>query len=247
MLVLAERNRTFGYAAAASLALHAFVLLMNGPALRQSAAPPFEPPLTAHLVEEPEPKAEPAPVKPPPAPAPPAKRVVKPKPRPAPPPVVSAPSPIPAPPPPEEPMALPEGMDQSSPADVAVVAPPPLAAPAQAAPAAPAKAAPASDPAAELAGFRQRLVDVAVRYKRYPRIALDNAWTGDVVVRIEVAASGAVSSVKVKTSSGYEVLDAQALEMFRKAAPEVAVPASLRGKDFSVEVRAIYNLQDRPG
>ena len=35
--------------------------------------------------------------------------------------------------------------------------------------------------------------------------------------------------------------------MFRKAAPEVAVPPPLRGQRFSVELRAIYNLRDRPG
>jgi protein TonB len=115
---------------------------------------------------------------------------------------------------------------------VATIAPSPPAAP---------------DPGEALARFRQQLVDLAVRYKRYPRVALDNGWTGDVQVRIDVAASGAVSGVTVKTSSGYEILDAQALEMFRKAAPQVAVPAALRGKAFSVDVRAIYNLQDRPG
>jgi protein TonB len=97
-----------------------------------------------------------------------------------------------------------------------------------------------------LAQFRQQLIGVAVRYKRYPRMALDNGWEGDVVVRIEIGAGGAVASVSVKSSSGHEVLDAQALDMFRKAVPQVPVPPALRGRDFSVDVRAIYSLKDQP-
>jgi protein TonB len=102
------------------------------------------------------------------------------------------------------------------------------------------------DPAAALARFRQQIVELAVRYKRYPRMARDNGWTGDVVVRIEVSPSGTVNAISLKSTSGYEILDEQALEMFRKAAPAVSVPPDLRGQAFAVEVRAIYSLQDRP-
>jgi hypothetical protein len=34
--------------------------------------------------------------------------------------------------------------------------------------------------------------------------------------------------------------------MFRKARAEVSLPAALRGKQFSLEVRAVYNLKDQP-
>jgi hypothetical protein len=40
------------------------------------------------------------------------------------------------------------------------------------------------------------------------------------------------------------VLDEQALEMFRQAAKAVPLPPALRGKEFSLEVRAIYGLED---
>jgi protein TonB len=108
-------------------------------------------------------------------------------------------------------------------------------------------ASPAPEPAALLARFRQDLLAAAVRYKRYPRVAMDNGWTGDVVLRVDVDPSGAVTAIRVERSSGHEILDGQALEMFRRAAPDVVVPAALRGKAFSVDVRAIYNLRDRPG
>lgn len=248
MLVLAEQNRAFGYAAAASLALHA-LLLLNFPSLQRKGAEPLpEPPLVARLVEPapPVPPAQPAPPPmveepappkpPPPRPAPP-KRVVAPKPK-------AKARPLPSPPaeiakaeaPIEAPAAPAPAPPPSTPAPAAA---PPTAAIAPAAPAAP-------DPAEALAHFRERLREVAGRYKRYPRVAVDNGWTGDVVVRIDVAPGGSVTAIELKTSSGYEVLDAQALEMFRKAAPEVAVPAALRGRRFSVELRAVYDLRDRP-
>lgn len=248
MLLLAEHNRAFGYAAAASLALHALVLSLKLPVFRQAEPEAAEPPLVARLVE-PAPPAPPAPAPPPEVrkPEPPkpvakakpkrlakpkAKAEAKPKPAPLPSPPVAAQEPVqqqPAPP------APPTAAAPAAPPAPPIVAVAPPAPPA------------AVDPAAELARYRQQLVALAARHKRYPRIARDNGWTGDVLVRIEVAASGTVSSIKVRTSSGYEVLDAQALEMFGKAVPQVAVPPPLRGKPFTVDVRAVYNLTDRPG
>lgn len=258
MLVLAEQNRTFGYAAAASVAVHALVLLMNPPAVREALAPPAEPPLVAHIAKAAPP---PAPSAPQPKeegqqkeesqqamPKPPAlaKRVEKPRlkrvPRPSKP---VAPA-VPAPAPPPAAIEPPQMEAQPPPAD-APASPAAPAAPPAVASIAPSPPAPAPDPAEALASFREQIKEVAGRYKRYPPVARDNGWTGDVVVRIEMAASGEVASIRVKTSSGYEVLDAQALEMFRKAVPAVRVPAQLRGKEFAVELRAIYNLRDRPG
>jgi protein TonB len=241
MLLLAEHNRAFGYAAAASIALHALLLSVRAPLFHETQPAAPEPPLVARLVEPP--PAAPAPPPPapkaePPKPAAkketPPKRIATPKPK-------TETKPAPAPAPAEAAVREEAASEESVPAP----APPPApAAPsALAAPSAP----PAPDPAAALARFRHELVTLAVRYKRYPRVALDNGWSGNVVVRINVAASGAVAAIEVKTSSGHEILDAQALEMFRKALPEVTVPGALRGKDFSVEVRAIYNLKDRPG
>jgi protein TonB len=248
MLLLAEHNRAFGYAAAASLALHALVLSLKLPVFRQAEPEAAEPPLVARLAEpEPPPPAPPPPVSKPELPPPVAKakpiakpkRLAKPKIR-----TEAKPAPLPSPP------VAAQEPPQPEPAPAAPE-PPAVAAPAPPAPPVVAIAPPAPpaavDPAAELARYRQQLVALAARHKRYPRIARDNGWTGDVVVRIEVGASGTVSSIKVRTSSGYEVLDAQALEMFGKAAPQVAVPPPLRGKPFSVDVRAVYNLTDRPG
>ena len=108
---------------------------------------------------------------------------------------------------------------------------------------APAAAAAAEDPGS-LEKYRLQLKVVAAKYKRYPRLANDNDWKGLVALRMIVAPSGEVASLTVTKTSGYDVLDRQAREMFMKAAADVPVPPVLRGKQFSVEVAVDYYLTD---
>ena len=91
--------------------------------------------------------------------------------------------------------------------------------------------------------YRLQLIDEARRHKRYPPLARENNWQGDVLVAVVVGSNGR-ASVTLKGSSGYEVLDRQALEMFRQATRAVTVPPALRGKEFALDVRAVYGLED---
>jgi TonB family protein len=91
--------------------------------------------------------------------------------------------------------------------------------------------------------YRVQLIDEARRHKRYPPLARENNWQGDVLVGVVVGANGR-PTVTLKGSSGYEVLDRQALEMFAQAARAVPVPSALRGKAFSLDLRAVYGLED---
>ena len=59
-------------------------------------------------------------------------------------------------------------------------------------------------------------MSAARRYKRYPRIAMDNNWEGKVEVRMVVGANGMISSITIRSGTGHEVLDQQALDMIRK-------------------------------
>jgi len=86
-------------------------------------------------------------------------------------------------------------------------------------------------------GLRQYRLGLAVesrRFKRYPPEALEHRWSGTAHVRVALADGGVLRSVQLVKSSGHEVLDTAALEMARQAAPTAAVPASLRGRGFSV-------------
>jgi periplasmic protein TonB len=232
-----DRNRVFHYAVLASLALHG-LLLFGFPDLIDTArrAASLPPTLIARLMA-PEPVAEPAPAPPPPEKkaevAKPAPRITKPVPQLAPPapPEVKAEAPAP---PVETPAA--------APAPAPVRAPPPIAA-----------VAPQSSESSSKTNqvpeslsrdqYRVQLIDEARRHKRYPPLARENNWQGDVRVAVAVTADGR-PTVTLRGSSGYEVLDRQALEMFRQAARAVPVPAALRGKEFALEVRAVYGLEE---
>jgi protein TonB len=215
-------SRAFKYALAFSLLLHA-LLLFGLPGFRDSKRPSTSPGLITARLVQPQALAA-APAAPPPPIAKPALRAA----------------------PRLEPAAL---LAPSIPASPAASAESTSAAPAPSAEAEP-QAGPAA-PSAEQAEtgsidqYRLQLISAAKRYKRYPRVAIDNNWEGDVVVRMVIGTDGTIASVSVKTGSGHEVLDSQALEMFKRAKPLVPVPSALRGKEFILELRAIYNLRDQ--
>ncbi len=215
------QNRGLIFALAASLALHALVFLAGSE--RRAPARPPEPspgPIEARLAEPTPPAVEPAvrPEK--------SKPAVKSETKPA---------------------AVAPG------ARVAIPEPPKVpgeAAPAPQSPVARTETAPptaqqgmaAADPGT-LGQYRLQLIAAARRYKRYPPLARENNWEGNVLIGVAIAANGA-AAVSVKASSGYQILDQQALEMFRQATQAVPVPPALRGKEFAFEVRAVYGLED---
>jgi periplasmic protein TonB len=61
----------------------------------------------------------------------------------------------------------------------------------------------------------------------YPQAARSMGWSGKVVVTFIVTTDGGVDKVKVLTGSGYQVLDINAVETVRKAAPFPRPPVSV--------------------
>jgi protein TonB len=230
-------NRAFGYAILASILLHALLLLAL-PSLRELAAqlPPPPGPLVARLIQA-QSKPEPAaPIeesrKPPVA----QKRPVMPRPviKPAAAPVAAS-------------VAQPAAAVASEPAPPASAAPTVPSAPGPLAriEPQPAATAPAAPDRGVLDRYRMQILTAAARFKRYPRSAIDNNWEGEVVVRMTIGADGRIAALGIKSSSGHEILDRQALEMFRIAKPFVLLPPELAGREFELELRAIYGLKDQ--
>jgi len=106
--------------------------------------------------------------------------------------------------------------------------------------------APGAPDAGTLAQYRLAVIEAAKRYKRYPRVALDNNWEGRVEVRMVIGVSGAIASLDVHASTGHEVLDREALDLIRQAKSQTSIPASLRGRDFAIEIPVIFSLRE-PG
>lgn len=140
---------------------------------------------------------------------------------------------------------------------VVPVAPPaistavPVAAPAPAA-AGPAPAVPPVVPARadegvalrnDLAGYGATFSRWLARHKVYPRIAQVRGWQGQVRLRVHVARKGAVMEVEVTRSSGFDVLDQEAVDMVRRATPLPDLPLSLAGSEFNLEIPIVFRLE----
>ena len=92
--------------------------------------------------------------------------------------------------------------------------------------------------------YRLALIVATRRYKRYPAIAMEKGWQGRVEVHMVIGANGMIASATIKSGSGHEVLDNQALDMLKKGKTTVPIPASLRGREFSIDVPIIFNLDN---
>ena len=128
----------------------------------------------------------------------------------------------------------------------APAAPLPAAPPAQAVRPEPQAAvqSPGAQEAGTVAQFRLELMDLARRYKRYPRVAQDNNWEGRVALRIAIGEDGAISSLTVTKGSGRAVLDDEAQAMIRTAKSKATIPAVLRGKAFVIEIPVDFFLKE---
>lgn len=229
-------DRRFGIALAASLVVHAAAMTLSLPAPK---TPAFDPAVPLHVrLLQPQPVAmihEPArPSAEVPRPAP-AKRA-RPKRE------TRAPvAPKLAPSPPEPPVEVAREAPAEPPLALAPLAP--AVEPAPAPPVLPAPALPEPVPAAELlAGYGKRISDALARYKEYPRIAQLRGWEGAVTMRLRVAPSGRLVDAELYRSSGYEVLDKQAIAMATKAAQLPVPPDGVKG-DVSVLVPVVFRLE----
>jgi protein TonB len=258
-------ERALFWCVLASIVLHALVLL--GLSSRGAPAPPAKAlsVLTARLM--PLAAAPPAPL-PPPKPAPPPLRepVSSPRPqrepasapRPAPATPAVAPAPAPAPAPqtaaPADALQAPQPEPAPPAASSAAVSPAPVTAPVATRPA---PVAPAAIPAINAAGksgneadagtldqYRLALIVATRRYKLYPKIALEKGWQGRVEVHMVIAANGTIASASIKSGSGHDVLDNQALDMLKKGRSAVPIPDGLRGREFSIDVPVVFNLEN---
>jgi protein TonB len=249
------QNRALALCVLASLVLHALVLLLPG--LRPGGSAPagtriltatFAPRVAAGeprpAVPEVTKRVEPEPVRP--------KPEARPQPE-TPRPVISTPLPGPGPGPavaraaevaaapalPDEPFAAAPAGSASG----ASAARRGEARPAAASPGAGSTRSGSGADTGTLDQYRLALIGVARRYKRYPAQAMDKGWQGRVEIRLVVGANGAIQSSLVKASSGYEILDNQALDMVNKAKPLTPIPAALWGREFTVDIPVIFDLQ----
>jgi len=92
--------------------------------------------------------------------------------------------------------------------------------------------------------YRTSLAISARRFKRYPALAKERGWEGNVEIALDFRRVSSGPEVSVASSSGRSMLDDQALEMIRQAARVTDLPASLKGREFRVILPITFNLND---
>lgn len=105
------------------------------------------------------------------------------------------------------------------------------------------ESAPEAPSADGLRQYRVALAREARRYRHYPSLARVRGWEGVVEIQVRVRPDAPPSWGVVRTS-GYEVLDEQALEMMGRAILAAALPESLRRRSFSLPVPIRFSLDD---
>ncbi|NQU73477.1 MAG: energy transducer TonB, partial [Candidatus Omnitrophica bacterium] len=80
-------------------------------------------------------------------------------------------------------------------------------------------------------------------HRRYPRSARRHKLEGNTTVEFIVMSSGNAHSVRMLNSSGYTVLDGEAMAMVKRASPFLPIPTKFKLSEFRMEVTIIFNLQ----
>ena len=133
----------------------------------------------------------------------------------------------------------------------------PLEAPAEAAPRPPAPALAAAhvdtapqpptaeeapDPA-QLERYGRSLSSLLARQQNYPRIAALRGWEGEVQLRVTIARKGNIVATQIVRSSGFEVLDQNAVQLVTSAGPLPRPPEHLQNREIQVIVPVHYKLE----
>ena len=82
-----------------------------------------------------------------------------------------------------------------------------------------------------------------MREEDYPDEARRWRWTGTAMIEVSLDAEGLVQTVNLSHSSGFRVLDAQAVEIVRRV-PRLYVPAQLRGRPQRAIVPIGFQMTD---
>ena len=85
----------------------------------------------------------------------------------------------------------------------------------------------------------QVIREVVQRYMSYPPIARRMGWEGTVVISFVLTPEGSIENERVEKSSGYELLDRNALRVVRLASGEFPRPQ----RDVRVVLPIVYRLE----
>ena len=95
-----------------------------------------------------------------------------------------------------------------------------------------------------LEGIRNRLKDDLARHFKYPRLAKMRSWEGTVLLDLQIETDGKISRVTLAQSSGYAMLDNNAIATFNRIGNVRGAQQWLEGGNMELQLPVIYRLSD---
>ncbi len=92
--------------------------------------------------------------------------------------------------------------------------------------------------------YRVSLAATARKFKKSSALALASGLSGTAEIRIEIESSGLPLPPQLQHSSGDDQLDDAALQLIGNAVQNTRMPASLRGKSFSMHLPVEFRLDE---
>jgi len=91
--------------------------------------------------------------------------------------------------------------------------------------------------------YARRLSNQIGKDQQYPSDAQINGWQGTTIVVVRMSADAKVKDVTIAQSSGFEVLDEEALEKVRRMKHPPPPPEKFKGREFTVMVPIVFRLE----
>jgi protein TonB len=93
-----------------------------------------------------------------------------------------------------------------------------------------------------LGHYGETIASALAGYMEYPRSAQVWRWQGVVTMRLQVAPSGRLLDAQIRTSSGHEVLDREAIAMAWRPQRLPPLPEGVRDQEVTVLVPIVFRL-----
>lgn len=136
--------------------------------------------------------------------------------------------------PPPAPLVMPQ---------IELASPPPTAPPAPTAITAPPPATPVVVQGSGLPNFAGTLMSHLGRHKRYPAEAREQRHEGVATVRFSMDRNGQVLSARLEKSSGFALLDQEAMAILQRATPLPRIPDALTGDVLELVIPIQFSLR----
>jgi periplasmic protein TonB len=100
---------------------------------------------------------------------------------------------------------------------------------------------------AAMARYSRLLGNLLAGQQRYPRVAEMRGWQGEVRLRVQMARKGTIVAVRVVQSSGFAVLDQNAVQLVQGTPlpPPPAIHSANDGPDLMIDIPIHFTLKGR--